>query len=145
MQVDGKCALGWWDEGIGKTHVHPKLNPERIKQVSLLKMLGMRERKSLVLSHHLSETLFINGKIRWLKGMWQGKQGRKNCGTHQEGGSLCRTSQMCFVLGGIQWQRERKWFHVLIFKQASDWRRQEREKGPALEGRSEHWGDLEIV
>lgn len=60
----GRCALGWWDEAIGETHVHPKLNPDRIKQVSLLELLGMRESKCLVLSCHFSEILFINGKMR---------------------------------------------------------------------------------
>lgn len=52
MEVDGKCAMGWWDEGIGETRVRPKLNPDRVKQVSLLELLRMRERKCLVLSHH---------------------------------------------------------------------------------------------
>lgn len=129
--LDDKCALGWWDEGIGETCVNCKSNLERIKQVSLLELLRMRKRKCLVLSHHFAETFFISGKIRWLKGMWKGKQERKNCGTHQE--------LLCPWWDSVT--ERKKMVSDSNFQSSKGLKKAGKREGPALEGQSEHWGD----
>lgn len=88
MEVHGKCTLGWWDEAVKKTQVHPKLHLGRINQVSLLELLGNEGKKMPV----LVSSSFRNLARKGASFVTEKEEVKRNYRGHQEGDSPCRTT-----------------------------------------------------